>query len=361
LDGGLGGASGSGAGGAEEITGGFGEDDFHDGFAEACGGDGAGFEVGVAAGADERRIADAAGKFTAGAAGGSGGEETALFIECDGADGALFVTAMMLGGVGVIAAALPGFALGGRDEIFGIAKGNALRVDEAFGALGDQHHVGTFFEDGASGLDGIFDAAETGDGAGAERGGVHDDGVTFDLAIEIEVGAVAGVEDGVVLEDGDGGFDGVEGVAAAGENGPAGSKSAETTGFAGVDGVVGDVPGTAVEDEGGAHFWRIADIGYQRAGGNQRSASSDREAGGRRTISLKAGACAEEDNVEGAGIRRGEEPEIPRADSACGAAGDGREPKSTGRSACATRNGEEKPKRRGEPAATGLDGSRGVR
>jgi hypothetical protein len=63
--------------------------------------------------------------------------------------------------------------------------------------------VGTFFEDGASGLNGIFDAAETGDGTGFERGRVHDNGITFDVATEIEMGAVACVESGIVFEDGD--------------------------------------------------------------------------------------------------------------------------------------------------------------
>jgi hypothetical protein len=46
-------------------------------------------------------------------------------------------------------------------------------------------------------------------------------------------------------------------------------EGAEAAGFAGVDCVVGDVPGTAVEDEGGAHFWRIADIGEWISGGGR--------------------------------------------------------------------------------------------
>jgi hypothetical protein len=214
LDGGLSGASGSGAGGTEKIAGGFGENDSHDGFAVAGGGDRTRFGVGVAARADERGIADAAGKFAAGAASGSSGEEAAMVVEGDGADGALFVAAMMLGGVGVIAATLPGFALGGRDEFFRIAERNALGVGESFGAIGDEHHVGTFFEDGAGGSNGIFDAMKASDRACAESGGVHDDGVALDLTIEIEVGTVTGVEDGIIFEGGDGGFDGIEGVAA---------------------------------------------------------------------------------------------------------------------------------------------------
>ncbi len=266
LDGGLGGAGRRGAGGPKKIAGGFGEDDFHDGFAEAGGGDRAGFAIRVAAGTDERRIADAAGKFAARASSGSGGEEAALVIEGDGADGALFVAAMMFGGVGILAATLPGFAFSGRDEFFGIAEWDAVIVGELFGALRDEHHVGTFFEDGAGSLDRIFDAAKTGDGTGLECGGVHDDGVALDVTIEIEMRAVAGVEDGIVFEDGDGSFDGVEGVAAVEKDVVAGVKSAETAGFAGFDGVVGDVPGATVEDERRSH----GEKGYH--GGDQRPA-----------------------------------------------------------------------------------------
>src|SRR5206468_12820524 len=53
---------------AKKIDGGFGEDHFHDGFAVTGAGDAASFGVGIAAAADERRIADAAGKFAASSA-----------------------------------------------------------------------------------------------------------------------------------------------------------------------------------------------------------------------------------------------------------------------------------------------------
>jgi len=109
--------------------------------------------------------------------------------------------------------------------------------------------VRAVFENGARGANGIFDALKAGDGAGAESGGVHDDGVAFNAASKIEMRAEAGVEDGIVFEDGDGGLDGVEGVAALGENRPASFESAEAAGFAGVNGVVGDVPSAAMKNE----------------------------------------------------------------------------------------------------------------
>ena len=116
-----------------------------------------------------------------------------------------------------------------------------------------------FFEHSASGLNGIFDSVKAGDGAGAESGGVHDDGVALDHAIEIEVRTVARVEDGIVLENRDGGFDGVQGMAAVREDSPTGAKSAKAAGFAGVNGFVRDVPGTTVKNERRAH----EEKGYQ--------------------------------------------------------------------------------------------------
>jgi hypothetical protein len=135
------GAGGSGTGGAQKVGGSFSHDNFHDGFAVAGGGDSASFEIGVAAAADQGRIANAAGLFAAGSSGGRGGEELAVLIEGDGADGTLFVAAMMFGGVGVFAATEPGSVFGGGDEFAGIAERNAVLGGEALGAFGDEHHV----------------------------------------------------------------------------------------------------------------------------------------------------------------------------------------------------------------------------
>src|SRR5712664_2791265 len=82
--------------GAKKIHGRLGHHDFHDGFAVAGAGNAAGFGVGIAAAADERRIADAARQLATSSARGSGGEEVALAIDGDGADRSLLVPAMML-------------------------------------------------------------------------------------------------------------------------------------------------------------------------------------------------------------------------------------------------------------------------
>jgi hypothetical protein len=94
-----------------------------------------------------------------------------------------------------------------------------------------------------------FSAMKSSRRAGVQRDAVHDDGVAFDLAVEIQVRAVAGVEDRIVFEDHDGGFDGIESRAPAGEDGPAGSKRALAAGFARIYGFIGNVPRAAVNNE----------------------------------------------------------------------------------------------------------------
>lgn len=159
----------------------------------------------------------------------------------------------MPGGVGIFAAAKPGFTLGGRDELLWIAKRDAVLRSKALGAFGDQHHVRAFFKNGAGQADRILDAVQTSDGTGAKSGRVHDDRIAFDLTVEIEMRAIAGVKDRIVLKNDDGGFDGVEGVAPSGENGPAGLQCAVAPNLAGFDGVIGDVPGATVNDERWKH------------------------------------------------------------------------------------------------------------
>src|ERR1700674_1958603 len=108
--------------GTKKIHGRLGHHDFHDGFAVPGAGNAAGLGIGVAAAADERRIADPAGKFTTGSTGGSGGEEAALAIDGDGADGSLLMATMMLAGVFVRLALHPGFLLRFADQFLRLAE-----------------------------------------------------------------------------------------------------------------------------------------------------------------------------------------------------------------------------------------------
>jgi len=120
---------------------------------------------------------------------------------------------------------------------------------ETFGAFANKHHVRTICQDSASQANGVSNALQCGCGAGTQSGAIHDDGVAFDAAIEIEMRTESGVEDRIVLQHDDGGFDRIKRGAAAGENGPSRGESAVTAGFAGLDGFVGNIPRTAMNDQ----------------------------------------------------------------------------------------------------------------
>src|SRR5437879_12147339 len=98
-------------------------------------------------------------------------------------------------------------------------------------------------------LNGVLDALQSGGSAGAKRCAVHDDGVAFDATVKIEVRAVTGVENRVVFEDDDGGFDGVKSGAAAVQGGPTRSAGGMATGFASFQGLVRHVPRAALNTQ----------------------------------------------------------------------------------------------------------------
>jgi hypothetical protein len=86
----------------------------------------------------------------------------------------------------------------------------------------DEVDVRALFEDEAGGLDGVAEALDTGYAAGFHASAVHEECVELDAAVGGEEATAAGVEGGVVFKDGDGGFNGVEGGTAAGEDAVAG-------------------------------------------------------------------------------------------------------------------------------------------
>ena len=159
----------------------------------------------------------------------------------------------MLGGVCVFLALLPGCPLGFADQIFQLAELDSLSFGKALRALSDEHHVGAMLENLAGELNGVLDALQSGGSAGAKRCAVHDDGVAFDATVKIKVRAVTGVEDGVVFEDDDGSFDGIESGAAAREDGPTRSEGGIATRFASFHGFVRNVPRAAMNNESRFH------------------------------------------------------------------------------------------------------------
>jgi len=126
-----------------------------------------------------------------------------------------------------------------------VGGGKALR------AFSDEIDVLALFEDEAGGLDGVAKALDAGYAAGFHAAAIHEQGVELDAAVGGEEAAAAGVEGGVVFKDSDGGFNGVNGGAAEGENGVASFKGAADTGLVGGCGIGGNGPGAAVDEEGG--------------------------------------------------------------------------------------------------------------
>ena len=183
---------------AEEIYRRLGHDDLHDGFAPAGARDRSGLRVGVAAAANERRIADAPRMLAAGPAGGSARHQAAVNVPCDRADRALLVYVEFGKVTGGPDASRPGRALALNDQFFGRAQRQALLRSELLGSGADQHHVLARFEHLARQANGVADALDRGDRAGAERGAVHDHGVELDAILmdgaELKAGAVAAVE-----------------------------------------------------------------------------------------------------------------------------------------------------------------------
>ena len=114
------------------------------------------------------------------------------------------------------------------DEFGVVDEGHAVGAGELLGAFADEVDVRGFFEDEAGGLDGVAEALDAGDAAGFHAAAVHEECVELDAAVGGEEAAAAGVEGGVVFEDGDGGFDGIEGRAAAREDTIAGFECVRT-------------------------------------------------------------------------------------------------------------------------------------
>ena len=215
--------------------------------------------------------------FAARAAGGSASHEIAARIERHCADGAMFVAEMVLGGVRILAAALPCRALDVRDEVFEIAERESLLGGELFRARGDEHHVFAFLENAAGEANRIADALDGSDGACLQCGTVHHDCVELNAAVEREVRADACVEHGIVFERDDCGPDSIHGRATAREDLPCsferGADSGATVSKCGLR----NLPCAAVNDKGGSQGWRGSEVRIEHQGNAERNQNRPKE------------------------------------------------------------------------------------
>lgn len=138
------------------------------------------------------------------------------------------------------------------EDQFGIVDElHAMRLGELLGTVADEVDVGAFFEDEARGVDGIAQALDAGDTAGFHAASVHEEGVKLYATVGGEEAASTGVEGRIVFEDGDGGFDGINGCAATGEDFVTDFEGVTHAGFVGGRGIGRDGPCASVNEEGG--------------------------------------------------------------------------------------------------------------
>ena len=107
------------------------------------------------------------------------------------------------------------------------------------------------FEDEAGGFDGVAEALDAGNATGFHASSIHEKGVELDTAVGGEKAAATGVEGGVIFEDCDCSFDGVDGRTAAREDAVASFESGADSGLMGLGIVGGDGPCAAMDEEDG--------------------------------------------------------------------------------------------------------------
>jgi hypothetical protein len=103
------------------------------------------------------------------------------------------------------------FAFAVEDQVGIVDESHAVGMGELLGSGADEIDMGALFENEARGLDGIAEAFDTGHAASLQAAAVHEKGVELNAAVGGEKAAATGVEGGIVFEDGDGCFDGIEG------------------------------------------------------------------------------------------------------------------------------------------------------
>jgi hypothetical protein len=127
-----------------------------------------------------------------------------------------------------------------------------MGLGKLLGSSSDEIDVLAVFEDQAGGLNGIAKSFDAGHAASLHAATVHEKGVKLDAPVRGEKAAPAGVESGVVFEDGDRGFDRIDGRSATGKNGIAGFKRFADTGLMGGSRVGGDGPCASVYEQSGS-------------------------------------------------------------------------------------------------------------
>ena len=122
---------------------------------------------------------------------------------------------------------------------------------ELFRTGGNEVDVGTFLQNQAGGLDGIPNALDAGHAAGFHAASIHEQGVKLDTAVGGKKAAAAGVEGGVVFENGYGCLHGIECGAAARKEMVAGLEGMEHASLMRGRSILGNGPCATVDEKRG--------------------------------------------------------------------------------------------------------------
>src|SRR5262249_16435645 len=95
------------------------------------------------------------------------------------------------------------FYLTRHDQVFVLAKRNAVLSRKSLRALSNKIHMRAVAEDLARGANRIGDTLHAAHASRAQRGPVHDESIELYFAVAIKEAAVPGIEDFVILHDDD--------------------------------------------------------------------------------------------------------------------------------------------------------------
>jgi hypothetical protein len=142
-------------------------------------------------------------------------------------------------------------ALAVQNQLRVVDQLHAVGVGKLLGAAAHKVDVRTLFENQAGGLDGIAQMLDAGHAAGLHAPAIHQQGVQLNPPVRGKKAAPAGVEGGVVFQNGDGGLHGIKRRSTQRENAISGFKGVAHTGLVSSRDLGRDGPGAAVDEEGG--------------------------------------------------------------------------------------------------------------
>jgi hypothetical protein len=137
-------------------------------------------------------------------------------------------------------------ALSVQNQLGIVDEGHPEGLGKLLSADTDEVDVGTLFENQAGSLNGVAEVLDAGHATSFHATTVHEKCVELNATVGGKKAATTSVEGRVIFEDGDGGFDSIEGRSTPRKKGVAGFKRVTDTGFMSGRHVSGDGPRATV-------------------------------------------------------------------------------------------------------------------